>query len=187
MASKKREEKILEVIRKNNGISKSAVFKEIGGNKKDTFGTIDMFESNGLVHVDRTKREHRLSVDYDVQGTEGIIKDLKTMREIFNYYYYLIFEIFKQKRKLTQKDKNEIYEITVKAILPLLKFAPSLILFGINSVYGSKMNKETNKSWIHSCRMISKIMRTVEQLDGEIKDKVMTRLFVETGNYHKID
>ena len=181
MASKEKGEEILEAIRKNSGISKSNVVKKIKGNKKDIFHTIDTFESNDIIHVERTTREHKLYMYYDAQGHEQIIDGLADMR-IPLKDYLLFFEEFGMKRKLTTLDKQKIYDHGVSLLLPLIKFTPNLMLFGITSLVGTKLKKETEKTWVHFNRVMSKVMQIIGHLDKETQQRIVGRLYVETGN-----
>jgi len=83
---------------------------------------------------------------------------------------------------LTSTDKKKLHDYTLNLILPLLKFTPNLLLFGITSLYGNKLNQEIQKNWKHSNLVVSEVLQIVKDLDEETMQRIVARLYYETGS-----
>jgi len=175
VASLKKRNKIRDFIAKHPLKSKSNVISGVGGNRNDNLKEINLMIKNGIVLVEYYENDPQtelLSLYRDSEQGDKILETLSKSSDGLNYLSY--FQKWNNK-KLTQKDKNAIYDTAMVNILPNLDLGQMFLWYSC-ATHGDKMSRYFEKDLIKVRNGINQVIRIVQKLDPEVCELVKTSI-----------
>lgn len=177
MSRKKKQRDILNEIANNSGITKNDLYLIIGGDRTAFFEILNEFETNNEIIVTKNGQREQLTLYPINQKCNELLGNLKHYRVPLKGYV-AHFSKF-QGKKLTKKDKEEIYNLGYMFCYSCKASSKSLKVMTISQVFGTKLARIAENLSTHEDKILNKILGLIYKLDPVVFERVIHNVFAE--------
>lgn len=175
VASLKKRNKILDFVAKHPLRSKSNVISGVGGNRNDNLKEINLMIKNGIILVEYYENDPQTELLSLYQNPEQGDKAMETISKLSGGINYSSFFEKWNNKKLTQRDRNAIYDTAMVNILPNLDMGQIFLWYSC-ATHGDKMSRHSEKDLIKVRNEINHVIRLVHNLDPAVCELVKTSI-----------